>query len=170
MTVTQINLKEKHHFSVSGRDQDCYARKPSSAYEPWMRPSSHLEALPKLSPRKCSAIYGAERVSADNGETEMMCYQALWRILDSVCGDSVVAVLLLSNPRCAMLSLCASFRFHAWRWCITEQSARSSSDCPKQIWLPTSRRSWPRPSSYLITNSMLDNRKSVLPCLLSHSM
>jgi len=27
--------------------------------------------------------------------------------------------------------MCASFRVHAWRWCITEQSARSSSDCPK---------------------------------------
>jgi len=40
----------------------------------------------------------------------------------------------------ALLSLCASFRFHAWRWCIIEHSDRSSSDCPQLSRQPARRR------------------------------
>jgi len=36
------------------------------------------------------------------------------------------------QSRCVLCYLCVLvFRFHAWRWCITEHSARSISDCPK---------------------------------------
>jgi len=70
--------------------------------------------------------------------------------------------LLSSFPLCAMLSMCA--RFHAWRWCITEQSARSHSDCPKHR--PTLLQQ-PRPAVHAVSLSQGASERVFLAAILS---
>jgi len=53
------------------------------------------------------------------------------------------------DTHCVLCYLCVLvFRFHAWRWCITEQSARSFSDFPKQ---------WPTKLAPLIASEQLSH-------------